>query len=337
MHSPTGILTRLITKEKLPLVIEPVDPGIKLPGFLRLLSSERDFFNAMLLKHGGLLFRNFPIESALDFTSLIKSLSQEKFINYIGGDSPRKKIHEGVYTSTEAPPSLKIPMHNELSYNKNYPSHIYFYCETPAPEGGETIICDARKVYQSIKEEVRERFMKKRILYLSSYYYKSRFMDFINSFQKGHRSWIDVFETSDRREVEKICRENDIAFRWGKSDWLEMSQIRPAFIAHPKTGEMVWFNQAHLFDFNRRLLGLWRYVGAKILYCRKEKRLHQVLFADREKIPQSDLYHILDVLDANALFFPWQKGDVLVLDNLLAMHGRSTFKGPRRILTAMTG
>ncbi len=329
--------TNFITSEEIPLVIEPSNKRMKLNELLNLLRDHHEFFKQNLLKYGALLLRNFPISNEDDFTALISGLNTGKFVNYIGGDSPRNKIRDGIYTSTEAPPSIKIPLHNELSFVNNYPKYIYFYCQIPPQERGETIISNARKVYNSIDEDVKRRFIEKGLKYVSCYYYKSRIMNLLNKLQKSHKSWIDVFETSNKHEVEKKCFENDFHFQWNQKDWIKISQIRPAVISHPITHEKVWFNQAHLYDFNPRLLGYWRYLGSKIFYYQKHTRLHEVFFADQTKIPRTDIYHILDVLDANTVYFPWQKGDVLVLDNILAMHGRAVFTGKRRVLTAMTG
>ncbi|MND48223.1 Taurine catabolism dioxygenase TauD, TfdA family [compost metagenome] len=33
--------------------------------------------------------------------------------------------------------------------------------------------------------------------------------------------------------------------------------------------------------------------------------------------------------------FPWQKGDVVILDNIFTIHARNGYAGPRKILTAM--
>ncbi|HET6334478.1 MAG TPA: TauD/TfdA family dioxygenase, partial [Polyangiales bacterium] len=158
----------------------------------------------------------------------------------------------------------------------------------------------------------------------------------LNSLQPSHKSWREVFETSERSEVERLCREHDFQFDWHDDNWIRISQTRPAAITHPETNEWVWFSQAHLYDFSPRLLGLWRYVGAKAFYARRHTRMHEIFHADGSKVERADLYHIMDTLDANTVAFPWQKGDVLVLDNVLTMHGRATFNGPRRILAGMT-
>lgn len=306
-------------------------------NFKIFFKEHNTYFKEQILKYGGLLFRNFPINNEDDFSGLIRSLGTGNFINYIGGDSPRNVVKEGIYTSTEAPPAVKIPLHNELSFVKNYPKHIYFYCHTAPVEGGQTILGDSRKMFQAVDPSIRKALTEKKIKYVSCYYHKSQIMELLNKWQRSHKPWKDVFETDTKEAVEKMCRENEFEYKWNKNNWLQISQIAPAVIQHPDTKENVWFNQIHLYDFNPKLLGWWRYIGAKFFYMRKHTRLHEVFYADGSTIPRDFIYHIMDVLDANTIYFPWQKGDVIVLDNVLSMHGRATFTGKRRILTAMTG
>ncbi len=330
------VKTKLITEAGIPLVIEPKDKKMTLAELYTLLEEQNGHFRQQLLKYGALLFRGFPVGSPDDFSGVVSHLLKAPFVHYIGGDSPRKIVKGDVYTSTEAPPSVKIPLHNELSFVKKYPKHICFYCEVAPQVRGETIIADARKVYASMDTAVRKLFIDKGIRYVSRYYYKSALMNLLNKVQRSHKSWVEVFETASKADVEKKCQDSEFELKWNRDDWLQISQVRPAILTHPLTNETVWFNQAHLFDFNPRLLGWWRYVGAKLFYYRPHTRWHEVFFADETPIPQEALYHVMDVLDKQTVHFPWQKGDVMVQDNVLSMHGRATFEGPRRILTVMT-
>ena len=330
--------TKFITKEQFPLVVEPKDKNLSFQAFLDLLKEENSEIRKNLLQHGGILLRNFPVHDESNFETVVQTLGFGKSVDYIGGDSPRKKVTGGVYTSTEAPPSVKIPLHNELSFVNKFPKHIYFYCHVAPQANGETIIGDARKIFKDVDASVKQRFIDNGLKYVSCYYHKNKMIDFVNRFQPGaHKTWHDVFETENKQEVEQKCKENDFEFQWNQNDWIRISQKRPAIYSHPDTKENVWFNQVHLYDFNPKLLGWWRYLGAKAFYYPQHMRLHEVFFANGNRIPREDLYHVLDVLDANTVYFPWQKGDLLILDNVLAMHGRATFTGKRRILTAMTG
>lgn len=328
--------TTFINKEQLPLVIQPGRTFSSMSDFLSALALEKETLRQKITTHGGVLFRGFPLKNADDFSEFIKQLGLGQFVDYIGGDSPRNKIKDGVYTSTEAPPAIKIPLHNELSFVKYFPRHIYFFCEIPSLVGGETIIADARRVLDAVNPVIKQRFIDKSIRYVSCYYYKSAVMNLLNKMQRSHSSWMTVFETDSKEEVEKKCKQHEFDYQWNKNDWLRISQVRPAILAHPETKENVWFNQAHLYDFNPKLLGAWRYVGAKLFYWRKYTRYHEVFYGDHSAIPRSDLYHVMDVLDNQTIAFPWQKGDALVLDNVLTMHGRNIYEGKRRVLAAMT-
>lgn len=319
-----------------PVVITSQESSVDFNDFMQIIKQNNKTIAQALLKHGALLFRGFPVKSAKDFSTVIETLSFGKFVNYIGGDSPRDKVENGVYTSTEAPPSFHIPLHQELSFIKHFPKHIYFYCETPPIANGETIIADARRVYHAFDKKFINKFEGNGLKYISRYYYKSKMMEWVNRLQRSHKSWIEVFETHEKGEVEQKCLANDFAWQWLRNDWLEIQQTRPAIFQHPLTQEKVWFNQAHLYDFNPRLLGIKRYIGAKLFYFQKRTRLHEVQFSDGTRIPRKDFYYILDTLQENTVYFPWQQGDVLVLDNILAMHGRAPFNGKRRILTALT-
>lgn len=319
-----------------PIVLTPEFIPAQMNEFEQLIKQNVSTLKNLLLKHGALLFRGFPVRSADDLTQTIEALGLGHFVNYIGGDSPRDKIAKRVYTSTEAPPLFHIPLHQELSFVKRHPRHIYFYCDTAAPSGGATIIGNARHIYEAIDPEVKQEFINRSLRYTARYYRDSQIMRLLNRYQRSHKSWPEVFETESKDELERKCFENDFNFKWLRNDWVQIEQIRPAIMTHPITHEPVWFNQAHLYDFNPRMLGWKNYIGAKIFYARKETRLHEIHFADGGKIPRAYLYHIMDVLNQHTVAYPWQRGDIMVLDNVLAMHGREPFSGPRRILTALT-
>ena len=47
------------------------------------------------------------------------------------------------------------------------------------------------------------------------------------------------------------------------------------------------------------------------------------------------LDHIREVYEQEKLVFPWQKGDVLLVDNMLTAHGRKPYSGARKIVVGM--
>jgi hypothetical protein len=58
-------------------------------------------------------------------------------------------------------------------------------------------------------------------------------------------------------------------------------------------------------------------------------------YGDGSPIESSVLDEVRDVFSRVAVRFPWQRGDILMLDNMLVAHGRSPFKGLRKVFVAM--
>lgn len=324
-----------ITKEQTPLVLQPIGVAPSFEEFIAYLKAEKQELGKLVIKHGGILFRGFPIDGAKGFNAAIEALGFGEMLNYVGGDSPRDRVSGKVYTSTEAPPSFKILLHNEMSFIKHYPKNIYFYCDTPAPVGGATILADARSIYQAMPQHIRTKFEGGGLRYVSNYYGKNMLFELINRLQRGHKSWMEAFETDDKEAVEKMCKENEFGYKWHGS-WLEIMQDCPATIKHKITDEPIWFNQAHLYDFNARHIGYWNWIGTKIVYSKPHTIMHEIFYGDGSPIAKKDLYTIMDVLDQQTISYPWQKRDFLVLDNVLMMHGRAPFSGKRKTLTALT-
>lgn len=318
--------TSFINEQKLPLVVEPSAGAAENRSIDALLTENlenRKFLHAKLGEHGALLFRGFAAENVLDFERFVRAFSGKELLNYAGGVSPRVELGGGVYTSTEYPSKFMLALHNELSYSNKYPEAVYFCCLVAPEEGGETPIGDSRKILKRIAPEIVEEFKNKQIRYD-----RNLFGDSGSSF-----SWQDAFETDDKSIVENYCREANINFKWKPDGKLWLSQTRPATAIHPKTGEAIWFNQADGFHPSNLDRETYDYLIS--LMPEEEFRLN-ARFGDGSMLDASKLQDIRAALKSEMVVFPWQKGDILILDNLLTAHGRMPFSGARRIVLAMT-
>lgn len=295
---------------------------------LRLAGEKKRFLDEALLTHGALLFRGWPVRSCEQFAELVEALSGERgLLQYRGGASPRRSLSAGaqpVYNSTEYPPDMELSLHNELSYSGAWPDRIYFLCLTAPERDGETTLGDSRRILDRIPPAVRARFEAKGVRYIRN----------LPSGAGSGYSWQDAFGTGDPAEAERHCREIGAQHEWLAGDVLRVMEVRPATAVHPVTGEDVWFNQADGFHpsaldpaTHAELLAL---CGSEDLF-----RLN-VAYGDGTPIDLSDLAAVRQVIRSETRPHAWRPGDVLMLDNLLAAHGRRPFSGERRIAVAMS-
>jgi alpha-ketoglutarate-dependent taurine dioxygenase len=301
--------------ELFPLVIKPAASDVDLIDWAK---NNRTSIETKLQQHGAILFRGFTEPLVSTFEQFALGICPELFSEY--GDLPREGIGGKVYGSTPYPADQTIFFHNESSHLHRWPMKIWFFCVQPAQSGGETPIVDCRKVYQLLDPKLREKLAQKQLMYVRNY------TDGLDV------SWQEFFKTAHKTEVEQYCRQAGIEFEWKDGNKLRTRKRRPAIAKHPKTGEMVFFNQLPLHHISC----LDPAVRNSLLSVFGEGNLpRNVYYGDGSPIEDSVMAEIQAVYQQATISFPWQAGDILMLDNMLAAHSRNPFVGPRKIVVAM--
>jgi alpha-ketoglutarate-dependent taurine dioxygenase len=311
------------------VTLDPPAAGRSLPVVLRATvdgvdpaawaAARRTLIDQLLAKHAALVFRGFHVAGLPGFSQFVRALSGD-LLEYRERSSPRTHLSEHIYTSTEHPAHQTIFLHNENSYAHVWPSRLFFFCSVAPLVGGETPLADCREVLKSIEPTIVRRFRERRVLY-------------VRNFNEGvGLPWQTVFGTSDRSTVEASCREAGYTVEWKGANGLRTKRVGPAVARHPRTGELTWFNHATFFHVSTL-----------------EAELREALLAqfDPADLPNNTYYgdgapieaSVLDVLRGaylGAKVAPrWELMDILMVDNMLAAHGREPFVGPRRINVAM--
>ncbi|MHC5933218.1 non-ribosomal peptide synthetase [Nostoc sp.] len=307
--------TYLQPGQTFPLVIQPDADEI---DFVAWAKTNQKFLETELLKHGAILFRDFNVDSLSEFESVAQAICPDLFGEY--GDLPRAGESGKVYGSTPYPPDTAILFHNESSHLHQFPLKIWFFCVQPAKQGGETPIVDCRKAYKLLNPKLREVLAEKQFMYVRNY---TNGLDV---------SWQDFFRTNEKSLVENYCLQAEIDFEWYDNNSLVTRQVRPVVAVHPKTGDKVFFNQIQLHhiayldtELRESLLSLFG----------DQKLPRNVYYGDATPIEDEVIAEINEVYQQSKTSFPWQKGDILMLDNMLVAHGRYPYEGERKIVVAM--
>lgn len=313
--------TYFLNAQKLPLVIESAGRDKSIAHLSEIIADQRVLLRENLLRYGAILFRGFDGREIEEFERVARLFSGRDFFSYAGGVSPRISLNGGIYASTEYPPDLPLALHNGLSYSENFPRHLYFFCHTAPAQGGETTLGDNRRILQNITPKTAGLFKYKGV----------RCDRYLIDDTDSQYSWQAAFETRDKAAAESVCRQIGAEFEWKKNGGLRVSQIRPATVKHPETGEEVWFNQADGFHPSN----LDAETRHRCAESGEEFRLN-AHFGDGLQIAELMLEQIRCVIAEETVPHRWQTGDILILDNLLTAHGRMPFSGARKICLAMT-
>jgi hypothetical protein len=303
-------------------------PGRKFPVLLESLdrdidpiwwaSQQRNYIESLLRTHAGIVFRNFGLETPQDFERFSEAMEPRLYGSY--GDLPKEEEGINTYHSTPYPEEQMILYHNECSHTDRWPRKQWFFCALPSVEGGITPIVDCREMLTRLPAEIVEEMSWKGLLYVRNFH------------PKLDVSWQHFFKTDSRAEVEARLARGGITWEWLDGDILQVRTTAPAVITHPVTEERSFFNQVQLHhihclepEVRKDLLEM---VGIELMP-------RHVYFGDGSPIPDETIDIIGAAYEACAVRLGWQRGDVVMLDNMLAAHARDPYKEPRKIVVAM--
>jgi len=340
-----SLASEAVGTQPLPFVLEALSETseasrTELPGWI---AQEIDWLETHLLAHGAILLRGFhSLRTAEDFEAVIGQLSTE-LLDYAGGNTPRSAVSGKVLTSTDAPDHLTIGLHQEMSYlepSPNFPDptpdRVAFFCQVAPGSGGQTPICDMRVVYKRLPVDLVQRFESQGIM-LTRQLPATKLAGY-------EVTWPTVLGSSDRVEAEDFAQQRGWRIEWTSDGGARVFQRpSPVVKSHPVTGEMVWFNQAHLLH---KAYAPWTtdFLGPSDEQKREAERQRGSLssrfffhttHADGSELRISDLECIRRVIDETMVMFDWQESDVLICDNKLVAHGRQPYQPPRKILAAL--
>ena len=265
---------------------------------------------------GAVLLRGFSIDTVEKFATISNSFGSND-VNMSCSAGPRINMGHNVFTSNEAPSEKSIPVHHEMAQCKEYPSYVLFYCIFPAEEGGCTPIIKSSKVCEEFKKkfpEITKRIKKEGVRYLRE------FPETTDHNSPLGKSWKDTFNVKTEQELEEVLNKKNIQWKWLDNGTVQTIS-EPINIFRRYNNEEIIFMAAETSLLN-------------IQKGPKKKLIHGNLEHFDKKTEQAFIY-IGNYAYNESVRIPWQKYDVLVLNNNLVMHARDPFIGERKILVSL--
>ena len=283
------------------------------------ISEHRGELGAQASRRGAVLFRGFPVRSADDFDAFVTAFDLPNFpYNESLSNAVRVNRTDRVFTANEAPSETTIYLHHEMAQTPIFPSKLFFYCEQPADEGGETPLCRSDVLWAQLSEQAPQfaRDCEQRGLKYTNVMPPAADLD-----SGMGRSWQSTLSVATREEA--AARLGQLGYTW---EWLDDGSLRvtspalPAVRALP-SGKMVFFNQ---------LIAATR--GWK---DSRNDPARAITHGDGTPLDVEATSLAAELADRITFDLAWQTGDVALIDNFVVMHGRRQFHGTRRVLASL--
>jgi len=304
-----------------PLCLTTSEPGTQLINWLQNHQEEVD---TLLRKHKGILFRDCGLKDVQDFHNSIIATGLLG-MDYIGGAAVRTQLTERVFTANESPSSQSIPFHHEMAQTPSPPTHLFFFCEIPPEQGGETPILISSEIYKRLKVKnpsFLESLEKHGVKYVR---YMPEYDDPTSAIGRG---WRSTFLTDSREGAEAELTKLGSTWEWQEAD----NSLKTTTAVLPAIREDTGSGRSNEKTFVNSMVAAFtgwndsRNVGEKAV----------VLGDGNDTVcdPQG-IRDCIAIMEEIEVVIPWKAGDIMLLDNRTVMHSRRPFNGPRRILASL--
>jgi len=283
-------------------------------------SKNKDQIRKDLLQYGAIWLRGFDLMKSVNgFREMHEALELEPCLDPLHSSGLRKFASErdALYEEVNKP-SLRghyIGLHCE-STAKRTAAYAAFVCFQKATEGGgRFLVADGAAILGEIDTKVLKKLYDRQIRISVS---NLDLPEGLPSFVKN-----GIGAAVDMAVAPKFDMDLEMIFEAdGKPGRLQaIETAEPPINRHPVTGIPVWFNNAHN---HARKLRDRRPCGVP------EVGMTEVFYADTlEPLTMEDCAEIKRASEKHITALAMEPGDVLLVDNYRALHGRDVFQGDR--------
>ncbi len=285
------------------------------------IQANKEEIEAQLARHGAVLFRGFPIDSAETFDAFSAAFNYANFTYQESlSNAVRINYTDRVFTANEAPKDVEIYLHHEMAQTPISPSKLFFFCQSAATEGGATPLCRSDKLFAALeheKPELAAKFRTEGVKYTTK-------MPAINDHDSGQgRSWKDTLTVETTAQAE--AKLHELGYSW---EWLDNGDLKATTPVLPAVYKLDDGSESF---YNQLIAAYLGWAGVK------ENPASCITFGDGTEILATDLDFIAELSKVFTFDLVWQDNDVALVDNYRTMHGRRPFSGTkkRQVLVAL--
>ena len=312
---------------------------------LELLSEHHAKIMDQLNQYGAVLFRGFSCINPEYFSQAIELCGLGTRCSTKDYDLPRTVLPNEIYTSSDFPAHISLPLHHEKPRSKNPPNHLYFCCVIPAEQDGGTLFANAAAIWRDIPKNIQDKIIEHGVVYKQFFHGKTMQADVLKKIlgEKSVRSWSEYFGTDEKMPIEKKLTQEEVVWNWvNKGNDLLILNKLPGALKHPVTHQTLWFNASEYLNYYSNLLyselnalPFYKYIAMRYLILKD--RLPMVChYGNGQPFSSKDIAEIKRIMQHHTCVFNWQKGDFMIVDNFTFMHGKEPHQGERLLYSCMT-